>query len=120
MIDSASLASLNQAQQQKCRKFMTGHAATCVKNQQCADERLLALPHHRRITAIGQGCLAAATGFLLWVQHTAVPNMYLHRFMKYVIREPISIIPCIFALIIYWLTAQWLVPQRDSSQYSRL
>ena len=49
MIDSAFLASLNPAQQQKYRKFMTGHAAACVKNQQCADERLLALPHHRRI-----------------------------------------------------------------------
>ncbi len=72
------------------------------------------------LPAIGQGCLAGATGFLLWIQHAAVPTMYLPRFMKYVMREPTSIIPCILALIIAWLTAQWLVPQRDSSQYARL
>ena len=79
-----------------------------------------ALIQRRWLTAIGQGCLAGATGLLLWLQHEAVPNLYLPRFVKYVMREPTSIIPCILALILCWLTAQWLVPPRESYHYSRI
>lgn len=79
-----------------------------------------ALIQRRWLTAIGQGCLAASTGFLLWLQHEAVPSLYLPRFVKYVMREPTSIIPCILGLILCWLTAQWLVPPRESYHYSRI
>ena len=79
-----------------------------------------ALIQRRWLHAFGQGCLAGATGVLLWLQHEAVPNLYLPRFVKYVMREPTSIIPCILALILCWLTAQWLVPPRESYHYSRI
>lgn len=79
-----------------------------------------ALIQRKWLTAVGQGCLAASTGFLLWLQHEAVPNLYLPRFVKYVMREPTSIIPCILALVLCWLTAQWLVPPRESYHYSRI
>lgn len=79
-----------------------------------------ALIQRRWLTAVGQGCLGGATGLLLWLQHEAVPNLYLPRFVKYVMREPTSIIPCILALFLCWLTAQWLVPPRESYQYSRI
>lgn len=79
-----------------------------------------ALVQRRWLSAIGYGCLAGATGFLLWLQHAAAPTLYLPRFMKYVMREPTSVIPCILGLIICWLTARWLVPPRDSYHYSRI
>lgn len=79
-----------------------------------------ALIQRNWLQVIGYGCLAASTGFLLWAQYKAVPTLYLPRFMKYVVREPTSIIPCILALVICWLTAQWLSPPRSSYNYSRI
>ena len=79
-----------------------------------------ALIQRRWLTAVGQGCLAGATGFLLWLQYAAVPSLYLPRFMKYVMREPTSVIPCVIGLLFYWLTAKWLVPPRESYHYSRI
>ena len=41
--------SLKPADQQKFRRLITAHAAACEKLHACTDDRLFALPHHRRL-----------------------------------------------------------------------
>ena len=71
------------------------------------------------LPALGQVCLGGAISFLVWIQHTVTPSMYLPKFINYVMKEPLSIIPCLIALALGWLTAHWLVPYgaRYSSRY---
>ena len=49
MIDSAYFASLSPAQRRKCYNFMRSRAAANDAILATDDERLKALPHHRRI-----------------------------------------------------------------------
>ena len=72
------------------------------------------------LRAFGQLCLGGAISFLVWIQHTVTPNLYLPKFINYVMKEPVSIIPCLIALALGWLTAHWLAPYyggRYSSRY---
>lgn len=49
MQNSNFIATLSPADQAKFHRYIAAHAAACEKAEACRDERLFALPHHRRI-----------------------------------------------------------------------